>query len=204
MPTKVLRYGLLAPTEGTDLVWSQLRLAHKYRNKLVEIDIVRRDAVTKANSDAEQEAAQEAANEARKAARAASGVYWGTYLQVEEFVKKACANTPPHKNPRFLRWTGEGLLAVQVQKGKSSKGLFQIHDGFDNRKGRRAGQRKELWLRVGAEKTKPVWAKFPLILHRPIEGEVTWIKVTVRREGTRTPVRTSGSSHFLSQCAGVV
>ncbi|NJN63730.1 MAG: transposase [Acidobacteria bacterium] len=44
MTTKVYRYGLLPPHEGADLVEEQLRLAHRYRNMLVEIERYRRGA----------------------------------------------------------------------------------------------------------------------------------------------------------------
>lgn len=41
----VYRYGLLPPTHGADRVDEQIRLAHRYRNLLVEIERGRRDAV---------------------------------------------------------------------------------------------------------------------------------------------------------------
>lgn len=42
MATKVYRYGLLAPTENAGLVHEQMVLAHRYRNRLVEIERERR------------------------------------------------------------------------------------------------------------------------------------------------------------------
>lgn len=36
------RYGLRAPTQGADLVAEQMRAAHRYRNRLVELERVRR------------------------------------------------------------------------------------------------------------------------------------------------------------------
>lgn len=44
MSTIVYRYGLLSPTCNADIVESQMRGAHAYRNKLVEIERRRRDA----------------------------------------------------------------------------------------------------------------------------------------------------------------
>jgi hypothetical protein len=43
--TRVYRYGLLPPTVASDEVHQQLRLAHRYRNTLVEIERARRNAI---------------------------------------------------------------------------------------------------------------------------------------------------------------
>jgi len=45
MSTKVYRYGLLAPTENADVVADQIRHAHSYYNKLVELERRRRDQI---------------------------------------------------------------------------------------------------------------------------------------------------------------
>jgi hypothetical protein len=45
---KVYEYGALAPTENLDLVRAQMRLAHQYGNKLVEIERARRERATAA------------------------------------------------------------------------------------------------------------------------------------------------------------
>lgn len=45
MPQIVYRYGLHAPHEGVEIVYEQMRLAHRYRNTLVEIERGRRAAV---------------------------------------------------------------------------------------------------------------------------------------------------------------
>lgn len=45
MPILVYEYGLLPPTEKANLVDSQMRSAHRYRNKLVEIELERRKGV---------------------------------------------------------------------------------------------------------------------------------------------------------------
>lgn len=42
MKTRVYRFGLLAPSQNNDLVRTQMRLAHKYRNRLVEIERAKR------------------------------------------------------------------------------------------------------------------------------------------------------------------
>ncbi len=45
MPIRVFKYGLLAPTTNGPLVLEQMRLAHRYRNVLVEIERARRATV---------------------------------------------------------------------------------------------------------------------------------------------------------------
>ena len=72
---KVYRYGLLAPTENRDLVAQTMRLAHEYRNKLVEIDRQERAEIralqTSHGSIPALEAAAKAAIQAKEAAYAA-------------------------------------------------------------------------------------------------------------------------------------
>ena len=50
MSTLVFRYRLAAPHEGADVVADQMRLAHKYRNTLTEIENARRSALREAES----------------------------------------------------------------------------------------------------------------------------------------------------------
>jgi hypothetical protein len=63
---KVYRYGLLPPSENAALVHEQMRLAHVYRNKLVEIErrrrAAQREALSALPSIAELEAAAKAAD----------------------------------------------------------------------------------------------------------------------------------------------
>ena len=49
--TLVYKYGLpLGPTENANLVFDQISKAHKYRNKLVEIEIEKRTKIREFNS----------------------------------------------------------------------------------------------------------------------------------------------------------
>jgi hypothetical protein len=45
VPTRIYSYGCLPPTAGAELLDEQLRLAHRYRNLLVEIERTRRERV---------------------------------------------------------------------------------------------------------------------------------------------------------------
>lgn len=63
MPTLVVHYGLAAPHVGADAVQEQIRLAHAYRRRLVEIERARRAQArtAEASASAEVRAAEEAA-----------------------------------------------------------------------------------------------------------------------------------------------
>ena len=50
MSFRVYRYGLLPPTENADVIRDQMRFAHVYRNKLVEIERARRAEVRRIHS----------------------------------------------------------------------------------------------------------------------------------------------------------
>lgn len=252
-------YGCLPPVEGMDAIRAQMRLAHIYRNGLVEIERKRRadveaalrqdpdvaaaaaavDALeqraeelrqairnrrqrARADVPADEEkaaltplwpqlkAAREPWKAARKAAletepikaalaeinqanqdeqkalRATSGLYWGTYLTVEQGMMRARQSPTP---PRFESWTGDGTLAVQCQHGLPVADLFSGRDTrlrldpvdldtlqYGTRGERRRAGRTKLWFRVGSEGREPVWAVLPMILHRPLpkDGKIKW------------------------------
>jgi hypothetical protein len=193
-PSRVYSYGAKAPTQGADVVASQMSLAHKYRNVLVESELIRRKKVEEALRAlspelAETETALKNAGEALAAARAAinletqqarkkvrpaelvaaaneagekrkalyarrkelrtvlfvspawkarqdeidawateeqkrlrsqCGLYWATYLHVEQSMAGRRSGPPP----RFMRWTGDGHLAVQLQGGMAVGDAF--------------------------------------------------------------------------------
>lgn len=122
-----------------------------------------------------------------KAARSTCGVYWGTYLLIEAAMD-AARKSP--KDPRFRRWTGDGAIGVQLQGGAA---VTEIIDGSDTRlqidttpqpiPGRAGKPRPRVRLRVGSDGREPVWAEWPLILHRPLppEARVKQAKVVARK-----------------------
>lgn len=250
---RVYRYGALAPTENLELCEEQLLLAHRYQNKLIEIERRRREAVDAilseppaaraadeilarheqvlekelqrvrdykkahhtarppANRVKELRANVKAARKARrdirklalkeakpkiseamasalsehKAARAECGVYWGSYLVIEQAMDAAKKSVTP---PRFKRWRGGGTLAVQIPKGIGPDvvmgGRHQqlridvlppLRDSNRARKDRRA----IVHIRVQSENRKPVFAAVPIIYHRPIPdgAKVKWAKL---------------------------
>lgn len=119
-----------------------------------------------------------------KAARGACGVFWGTYLAVEQSMAR-CRTGPP---PRFLRYTYDGRCVVQIQGGMSVPEVMgqdtrlRIGGGYPTDADPR-GRRGEVWLRVGSLGREPVWAKVPVILHRPLppDARVKWAWLQCKR-----------------------
>lgn len=84
-------------------------------------------------------------------------------------------------NPRFIRWTGESQIGVQIQKSQplpcslisTSDTRLQIHGNL-------------LRMRIGSEGVMPVWAEWPIKMHRPLpEGMITGATVSLRKVGPR-------------------
>lgn len=146
-------------------------------------------------------AAHDAAKDAIKAARAASGLYWGTYLLVENAIEQAAKDSiketmrAGHRVlPRFKRWNGDGHLGVQMQHGLDT---VAAHD-FDTRcwirpvdlsawvKGTPLRDRKMhtvVYFRIGSdEKRAPIFAEVPIKMHRPLPpGSIKWAHLIRRR-----------------------
>lgn len=131
-------------------------------------------------------AVNDAAKAERKAARAACGVYWGTYLLIEQAIDAARRHpTPPH----FRRWTGEGAVGVQIQGGMAVTDLADdtrlrldmTAQAVPNRQGK---PRPRVRLRIGSTEARdPIWAEWPIIYHRPLpeDGRIKCAKVVRRR-----------------------
>jgi len=267
LPSLIYRYGAKRPIEGAEEVDRQIRDAHRYRNKLVEIEHKRRNRVDqtlrelaprlaeltvaverldgliadcraeikRANAarrrrdvslqqraelhqlrDERKQARAELkkrkaeafddpeirvalatidreAKAASKQARAESGIYWGTYVQVEQSLSGMRTGAPP----RFLKFDGNGKVAVQLQRGLSVDDALA---GEDRRLriepvppeaymsgSPKALQRTRIWLRIGTEGRNPVWAVVPVTLHRPMPEDATirWVYLTRRRVATK-------------------
>ena len=126
--------------------------------------------------------------ESRHAARASCGVFWGTYLLVEDSLKDARKGAPPE----FKRWNsdgkigGNGFVGVQIQNGMTVKDL---ESGEDTRLRMSVrGEQYFLSVRIGSNPDRsPVWAKFPISLNRPLPegGLITWVRVRRDRIGTQ-------------------
>jgi len=145
------------------------------------------------------DAVNERAAEMQRAARASCGVYWGSYLLVEAAMQAARGapmyDGPEPNDPRFSRWDGQGAIGVQVQGGMAAADVFGddqriqiaiVPDRNPNR--RRPRTFATLRMRVGSDEQRgPIWAEFPMVLHRPLpeDSRIKQAAVTVRRIGPR-------------------
>jgi len=251
-PTIVYRYGAKKPTTNAEAMLEQLRKAHQYRNKLVELELQRRKLVEDAVKSIESEVRQMAdkieqleldidyvarkisshkqknrtrtvptelkeqlkalkaqrretlrqMREAKKAAytrpetqealsriegkaraehkkaRSLCGLYWGTYCHVEQIISQIRKGPPP----KFRRFDGSGVLAVQLQKGED---IARLESGEDRRiRIEGYGKRRILWLRIGSDENhNPIWATIPFTYHReiPHNAKIKWVKVKAKR-----------------------
>jgi hypothetical protein len=143
-----------------------------------------------------QEAIEDQHTIACKKARAENGLYWGTYLCVEDAAKTFRKGAPPD----FHRFDGCGRLAVQVQ-GVLTASAIRYGDDADPRvqldtrpaeeipdaRGKNPWRRAR--IRIGSdEKRKPVWCDLVVKMHRPLpEGAVIkWAWIMAKRIGTHT------------------
>lgn len=259
LPSIVFSYGAQAPISQADLVAEQMRLAHSYRNRIVEMDLARRaksDALVCSFSprlpvcEAEIAAAEASLELARreinvdraksrkrihgpasaaakaylaalkplraerkalraalfaspefetqsvdikethkqsaKQARAECGLYWGTYLHVEHSMSDVGRGAPP----KFMRWDGDGHLAVQIQKWMPVARAFSARDKsvcIVMRPDDPTQRRAVVSMRVGSEgKRIPIFAEIPVVLHRPMpsDANIKWVHLLRRRVGT--------------------
>ncbi len=143
-------------------------------------------------------------SEKRRQARGSSGVYWGTYLRVEAADQAARRTTPlwdgtePH-DVRFARWRGDGAIAVQIQSGPAPDELHsnsfcrietRAAPAGSNPQSKRSAKRRyaSLLVRIGTDSERqPIWARFPMVMHRPMppDSTISWVTVTCRHIGPR-------------------
>lgn len=231
--SRVYCYGLLSPTLNTDLLDTQIKLAHTYRNKLVEIELAYRTAydalmeceelravdleIANAPSDQRKPLYKKRKKlrlewrtrpEIKKAIDQAvaakftairenrhlvsADLYWGTYLCTENAADAAAGG---FEKPKYKRWKGEGVVAVQLQKGLAVQKLLAAHDTRAKLNlalipvpGRGGKPLPRISIRIGSdEHKKPIWAEWPLVYHRelPPDGVVKWIKVLRDKSASR-------------------
>lgn len=129
-----------------------------------------------------------------KRLRRESGLYWGTYLTVEQSLGHSRSGIPP----RFKRWDGHGKIAVQVQGGMPTRELFEGTSSLvqanpvpedawkpSNRKFRKTVVR----FRIGSDGPKgdiPIWCVIPIVLHRslPPDAQIKWAYLVRHRIAT--------------------
>jgi hypothetical protein len=135
------------------------------------------------------QAINDADDVARKVAYAASGIFWGTRLMINQAFQDIRKGSPPE----FRRWTEDGALAVQLQKGL---GWDQALLGGDRRirirleppgpeadresSRSRNKRRAILSFRIGSEGPAgrvPRWVEVPFWLDRmpPRGSRIKWV-----------------------------
>jgi hypothetical protein len=104
------------------------------------------------------------------------GLYWGT----EAITRQACGSFGSGAPPRFTRYTGEGQLAVQIQGGldcdeAGEENTLCYLDSIDDKKA-------DCYFRIASENGRPVFAKIPIVFHRPLpEGRIKWAYLERRK-----------------------
>lgn len=183
---KVYKYGALKPTKGFDLVMEQLKLANRYQNKLLEIELWRRAAK---HFDCDPEEIKSNKNEAIRCARSVSGLGWGTYQAIEQASQASCKRLQDvffsdkldikkslsRFRPRFKRYDGTGTVAATLQRcSKNVDNSVKIID---------SGRKSVINFRVIGDK----WIEVPIVLHRkvPDDAKIIMASLHIDRIGNR-------------------
>ena len=119
-----------------------------------------------------------------RADAAAGGLYWGTYLIVEESFNAAVKTTKCFDLVKYRSWREGGYMGAQIQKVRTADAVFRLRHREDPRTGRRLGTRYNCMIRVGTQDGKPKWSDpIDLVLHRPLCGRPTWLKACMKFRG---------------------
>jgi hypothetical protein len=155
------------------------------RKELKELRALIKEARAAALADDEVRERLDQATEdnknAIKKARDESNLYWGNYLAVDQAAMAFGKGTPP----KFKKFTGDGRVTLQLQKGLTWEAALagkdtrlQIRKVHDRQRGKKNGSMfAEVWLRVGSTENKqPIWCKFACIIHRqpPMGSRIKW------------------------------
>lgn len=122
-----------------------------------------------------------------KLARETCGVYWGTYLKIENAIEMAVKK---FGQPRFRRWDGSGQIAVQVQGGVTfgdvlaGSGRIGNLMRFAGRQQR--GKHRVPWMTFKLcvktdDKKKPVWCEVRAAWPRELPNDAKIMGVSLVR-----------------------
>lgn len=120
-------------------------------------------------------------------ARLTSGLYWGTYLLVEQAAEGFSNLYAP--DPEYHRFTGAGRLGVQLQGGLPIQDFYNGTDtqlrlcdcavpslqyakkGIPLPQCTHPERYRDVWFRIGSNsKGRPIWLVIPVIWHRNNRG----------------------------------
>jgi len=184
---KTYAYGALPPTDPAQRAWclAELRRANLYRNNLVALRRHERERALIARRDPELGATRDWADslharvqETERALRGAAGLGWGTYLLVEDQVKRARKS---RGEMSFRKHDGTGRLGAAVPTARADKARTDacphVRIAPPDRRGRTVAQ---------LVMSRNVTIELPIVLHRPLPpGTLLQGYVTVSRIGTR-------------------
>ena len=108
-------------------------------------------------------------------------LHWGTACILNDAIQRSMKSG---EAPRFRRFDGSGVIAVQLQGGMPVGDLL---GGMDTRIRFAGGI---LRLRIGwtgDDAASPLWVALPIAYHRelPADARVKWVKVFARRAATK-------------------
>jgi hypothetical protein len=145
----------------------------------------------------------------KKHMRANNGIFWGTYLKVEAAWEQACKDSAKYQAaPDFRHWTGNGVLAVQLQdpgitvdearSGDDSR--FRLIMQPDHRSSR--GQNGRVYIKVGNNGREPIFINLACRIHRdldtdlPPNARIKWAVLVRRRYGAYDPYNPKYLSYY--------
>lgn len=184
-----------------------LQLRSELKQVRSEQKIIRKAVNTDPDLKREARQIQEDTKKRIKELRRTSGCFWGSYVLIEKQMEQVVQSKV---DPRFRRFGLKGRVGVQLQlkRGKpdmrhtdqimlgaaSPNQFFQIEPLAPGTWQRQRKDRQCLTtarIRIGSDtRRKPVWAEFPVVLHRPLPpGEVTWAWVKIEKLGYRKRYR---------------
>lgn len=139
------------------------------------------------------------------------GLAWGTRLKIGESVERAAkASAKEGSLPKFPRFDGGGAIAVQLQNGMEPADALAGDDtrlrirkmsgtewtaarglNTDPRRHNKVSQSDKFAmvdLRIGSNERDPIWATWPIIMHRPLpaNAKIKWAQANAIRVGART------------------
>lgn len=141
------------------------------------------DDVLQAKLKGVGESAYAAGRAERAVASAGKGLYWGTYLLIEDSMRGAGTGTPP----KFKRYTREGAIGVQIQGGMAAEDALACTDTRLRIEATDHPKRFLVWMRIGSDGRDPVWTRIPTLMHRPLpdDCQIKWVKAHRFRIGSQ-------------------
>lgn len=129
-----------------------------------------------------------------------SDLYWGTYLLVDDAIEAASKSVKQlSKSLRFKSWNGDGQIGVRSMPTTKYVGMNEVFDNncsvlqidpidsevYNLSRGeRKRATRSMVRVRLGSIEgaKKPLFATFPIILHRPIPPNSRFKRASISRK----------------------